>query len=50
MPVEEMSDADLVALARSGDADGFRVLASRYRAMAMMARDNPGWGATYGDS
>lgn len=35
MPVEEMSDADLVALARSGDADGFRVLASRYRAMAM---------------
>jgi len=33
--VEEMSDADLVALARSGDADGFRVLVSRYRAMAM---------------
>jgi RNA polymerase sigma-70 factor (ECF subfamily) len=30
-----MSDADLVALARSGDADGFRVLVSRYRAMAM---------------
>ena len=35
MPAAEMSDADLVALARSGDADGFRVLASRYRAMAM---------------
>lgn len=33
--MEEMSDADLVALARSGDADGFRVLVSRYRAMAM---------------
>jgi RNA polymerase sigma factor (sigma-70 family) len=33
--VEEMSDADLVLLARSGDADGFRVLVSRYRAMAM---------------
>src|SRR5437588_857943 len=30
-----MSDADLVALARSGDADAFRVLVSRYRAMAM---------------
>jgi RNA polymerase sigma factor (sigma-70 family) len=30
-----MSDADLVVLARSGDADGFRVLVSRYRAMAM---------------
>jgi RNA polymerase sigma factor (sigma-70 family) len=35
MPVEEMPDADLVALARSGDADGFRILASRYRAMAL---------------
>lgn len=33
--MEEMSDADLVVLARSGDADGFRVLVSRYRAMAM---------------
>lgn len=33
--MEEMSDADLVLLARSGDADGFRVLVSRYRAMAM---------------
>jgi RNA polymerase sigma factor (sigma-70 family) len=33
--VEEMPDAELVALARSGDADGFRVLVSRYRAMAM---------------
>src|SRR5215469_14089789 len=30
-----MSDADLVVLARSGDADAFRVLVSRYRAMAM---------------
>jgi RNA polymerase sigma-70 factor (ECF subfamily) len=34
-PVDEMSDADLVVLARSGDADAFRVLVSRYRAMAM---------------
>lgn len=33
--MEEMSDADLVLLARPGDADGFRVLVSRYRAMAM---------------
>ena len=33
--MEEMSDADLVMLARSGDADAFRVLVSRYRAMAM---------------
>ena len=33
--MEEMSDADLVVLARSGDADAFRVLVSRYRAMAM---------------
>jgi hypothetical protein len=33
--VDEMSDADLVVLARSSDADGFRVLVSRYRAMAM---------------
>lgn len=33
--MEEMSDAELVALARSGDAEGFRVLVSRYRAMAM---------------
>lgn len=33
--MDEMSDADLVELARSGDADGFRVLVSRYRAMAM---------------
>jgi RNA polymerase sigma factor (sigma-70 family) len=33
--VDEMSDADLVVLARSGDGDGFRVLVSRYRAMAM---------------
>jgi RNA polymerase sigma-70 factor (ECF subfamily) len=30
-----MPDADLVLLARSGNADGFRVLVSRYRAMAM---------------
>src|SRR5579862_6819572 len=30
-----MSDADLVVLARSGDAEGFRVLVSRHRAMAM---------------
>ena len=28
--MDEMSDADLVELARSGDADGFRVLVSRY--------------------
>jgi RNA polymerase sigma-70 factor (ECF subfamily) len=30
-----MSDADLVVLARRGDADAFRVLVSRYRAMAL---------------
>src|SRR5580704_3547905 len=30
-----MSDADLVGLARSGDADGFHILVSRYRAMAL---------------
>jgi RNA polymerase sigma factor (sigma-70 family) len=35
MPVEELSDADLVVLARSGDADAFRVLVGRYRAMAL---------------
>lgn len=33
--MEEMSDAELVLLARSGDADAFRVLVSRYRVMAM---------------
>lgn len=33
--MDEMSDADLVGLARSGDPDGFRVLVGRYRAMAM---------------
>ena len=35
MPMAEMPDADLVALARSGDADAFRDLVSRHRAMAM---------------
>jgi RNA polymerase sigma-70 factor (ECF subfamily) len=35
MPVDELSDADLVVLARSGDADAFCVLAGRYRAMAL---------------
>jgi RNA polymerase sigma factor (sigma-70 family) len=35
MPVDQLSDADLVVLARSGDADAFCVLVGRYRAMAL---------------
>jgi RNA polymerase sigma-70 factor, ECF subfamily len=33
--LEGLPDADLVVLARSGQTEGFRVLADRYRAMAM---------------